>query len=326
MYCVHCGREVAADRETKLVKQTINGISFEAQEVVLSCPFCGSSVYDAEVFDSNMLAANNAYRRAAGIITTDELEQLLKTYNIGKKPLAQLAGWGEATVLRYFEGLTPARRYSDFLKSLFVPQNMLDLFRRNSGNLSPAARKKLQTRLDELTGIKEKKLLNAVRFFLLHVDEEAGDIVTHMKLQKLLYFSQAWCLALFDRPLFMQPIEAWVHGPVVREVFSHYTCYGNGALPRSETCDFSCFDDGELTVLNFVEGCYGKYDASYLRRVTHKELPWSAARDGIPDGQKSDAVISHEDMTAYYHSVADKFGISPDNPAAVQNYLSQLEG
>lgn len=45
--------------------------------------------------------------------------------------------------------------------------------------------------------------------------EEEPDYLTHLRLQKLLYYVQAWSMAMRSRPMFPERIEAWGHGPVV---------------------------------------------------------------------------------------------------------------
>ena len=55
-----------------------------------------------------------------------------------------------------------------------------------------------------------------------------GDLMTNLRLQKLLYFAQGWHLARFGRPLFDASIEAWPYGPVVPEVYRAYKEYGAG--------------------------------------------------------------------------------------------------
>ena len=40
-----------------------------------------------------------------------------------------------------------------------------------------------------------------------------------MKLQKLVYYAQAWSLAWDNEILFDDPISAWIYGPVVKELF-----------------------------------------------------------------------------------------------------------
>ena len=55
---------------------------------------------------------------------------------------------------------------------------------------------------------------DAADYFLSKIDEDAGDVITNLKLQKLVYYAQGFSLALCGRPLFAERIEAWQHGPV----------------------------------------------------------------------------------------------------------------
>lgn len=48
-----------------------------------------------------------------------------------------------------------------------------------------------------------------------------GDI-GNLRLQKLLYFVQAYCLLEFSEPAFREKIEAWTYGPVVSEAYYDY--------------------------------------------------------------------------------------------------------
>src|SRR6266446_3445682 len=63
-----------------------------------------------------------------------------------------------------------------------------------------------------------------------------GKSVTNLKLQKLLYYAQAWKLALHGKPLFNDRIEAWVHGPVVPVVFREYRDFKWAPLPVDQSC------------------------------------------------------------------------------------------
>ncbi len=56
-----------------------------------------------------------------------------------------------------------------------------------------------------------------------------------MKLQKLVYYSQAWSLVWDDMPLFEEPIEAWANGPVVKSLFElHKGKYLIDSLPNPD--------------------------------------------------------------------------------------------
>ena len=53
------------------------------------------------------------------------------------------------------------------------------------------------------------------RWFVNHADRASGEAITQLKLQKLVYYADAWFLANFDEPLIKEDFEAWAHGPVV---------------------------------------------------------------------------------------------------------------
>jgi|HubBroStandDraft_2_1064218.scaffolds.fasta_scaffold322050_2 uncharacterized phage-associated protein len=59
---------------------------------------------------------------------------------------------------------------------------------------------------------------NLARYILSYFHEK-GSPINSLKLQKLIYYGQAWSLALYDKPIFTEPVEAWVHGPVIYSVF-----------------------------------------------------------------------------------------------------------
>ncbi len=68
-------------------------------------------------------------------------------------------------------------------------------------------------------------------WFLGSIDRGAGDSITHLKLQKLIYYAQAWSLALFKTSLFNEDLQAWVHGPVAPSIYRRFSTSGWDALP-----------------------------------------------------------------------------------------------
>jgi uncharacterized phage-associated protein len=131
------------------------------------------------------------------------------------------------------------------------------------------------------------------KYFLAQTNEEAGDLISNLKLQKLLYYAQGFHLALYDQPLFPESIEAWTHGPVVPEVFQAYKIYGSGAIPIPEDIDFSKFNQQTRDLLDEVYSVYGQFSAWKLVNLVHEEEPWRNARQG-------DLIISHQSLKKYF--------------------------
>jgi uncharacterized phage-associated protein len=112
-------------------------------------------------------------------------------------------------------------------------------------------------------------------YFLTLVDEEAGDSLSNLKLQKLIYYAQGFHLALVDSPLFDETIEAWEHGPVVPNLYHTYKQFGSGPIPRpSNGIDVEMYPAETRELLDEIFQVYGQYSAWKLRNFTHSEPPW----------------------------------------------------
>ena len=116
------------------------------------------------------------------------------------------------------------------------------------------------------------------KWFLAHnrvtADEEGGEYISNLKLQKLLYYAQGCFLAVTDHTLFPDPIVAWQHGPVVERVYREYRKNGAEGIPFDEDFDFTAFTDEENELLSEVYNVFGQYSAWKLRNMTHEEAPW----------------------------------------------------
>lgn len=126
---------------------------------------------------------------------------------------------------------------------------------------------------------------------------------THMKLQKLLYYCQAWSLVWDDQPLFSDRIEAWANGPVIPGIYQMFRgeYYVN---PKS----LSIGEPSKLTqqqkeTIDAVLTFYGDKGSQWLSDLTHMERPWIDARDGLAPGERCNREISHSSMAEYYGSL-----------------------
>lgn len=133
--------------------------------------------------------------------------------------------------------------------------------------------------------------------YFIHLANETGSFVSNLKLQKLVYYAQAWHLAFFEEPLFTEDFEAWVHGPVVPDLYHHYKEFG--WQPIIEDVDPELPPDA-YEFLGDVADEYFGCDAYELERMTHVEDPWLRARDSLPMDVPSNEVIQKEWMQEYY--------------------------
>lgn len=174
-------------------------------------------------------------------------------------------------------------------------------FRKPAKQVAPAWR---LFRRDIFGGI--VALATEVAEYLLYLagQEEEPEFLSHLRLQKLLYYTQGWALALLDRPLFDDRIEAWQHGPVVPAVWREYKDFGYDPLPTIDADRLPTFSAEDSELIEKVWSAYRPYSATSLRDMTHGELPWIEAREGFSPGQACNAEIKLSTMQTYFKSLA----------------------
>ena len=131
-------------------------------------------------------------------------------------------------------------------------------------------------------------------FLSLSNDEDSGDLISNLKLQKLVYYAQGIHLAVYGEPLFDDPIEAWTHGPVVPSLYFEYREFGSGPIQASEDAGFESLTPDQQELLDEVWSVYGQFSAWKLRNMTHAEAPWKNATE------KSQKTITHAALTEYF--------------------------
>ena len=121
-----------------------------------------------------------------------------------------------------------------------------------------------------------------------------------MKLQKLVYYCQAWSLVWEERPLFHDKIEAWANGPVVRSLYSTHRLKYEVSTVEGAPDRFGKDDRGTMDA---VIGFYGDKSSQWLSDLTHMEDPWREARKGLQPGERGSREITHAAMAEYYDSL-----------------------
>lgn len=139
---------------------------------------------------------------------------------------------------------------------------------------------------------------------------ERGGKMSHLKLQKILYYIQALHLAYFDQPIIEDEFQAWLHGPVSRRIYDqikgvsilyteiNYDVSTEG--PRPSDLLKEQLTEDQLDLVNEVIEEYGQLTSSQLERLTHSEDPWINARKGYGVAERCEEVIPKDSMRVYY--------------------------
>jgi uncharacterized phage-associated protein len=162
----------------------------------------------------------------------------------------------------------------------------------------------------------------AVGNCFLDLAEEARERLSPMKLQKLVYYAHGWHLALTDRPLLDEQIQAWSFGPVVRSLYNEFREAGAGEITTRavrffcpdpsrpleiQACVCTLEDAGEPDVefvkalLRRVWETYGNYSATQISNMTHvPDGPWAEVSRRFQGRIPKYATIPDETIKAYF--------------------------
>ncbi|UAM97948.1 SocA family protein [Polaribacter litorisediminis] len=137
-----------------------------------------------------------------------------------------------------------------------------------------------------------------------------GGAMSHLKIQKVLFYIQAYHLAYFDKPIIEDEFQAWVHGPVSRKIYDsakdisilhtelQFTLEDDEQSPIDIINNSLTVSQVELVndVIDELKGLSGLQ----LENMTHSEEPWLHARRGYESGERCAVVIPNELITDYY--------------------------
>lgn len=150
---------------------------------------------------------------------------------------------------------------------------------------------------------------------ITHYVNLKGDTVSHKKLQKLLYYVEAWHLVNFGNPILDEDFEAWVHGPVVPELYHVLKEFGFNNLKvvndEYDTVDKEIeaiivknrLTTNQVDFINSVLNNYGGLSSFDLELLSHSEAPWLEARNGFAPHQPCNVIIPKQRIKEYYSAL-----------------------
>ena len=322
IFCEGCRKDVQYTVNNANIKENFKGEAYEYIGKRATCDECSSEIYVSEVEDFNLKALYDAYRIKNDIISLEKILEIPQKYDIGKRPLSLLLGWGEMTFTRYCDGYLPTKQYSDILNQIYdSPEIYKNLLEQNKNNLSSSVPyEKSKRATDELLSTQNNSAskIDAVINYLLCKCED----VTPLALQKILYYIQGFYYAFMGEFLLNEDCEAWVHGPVYRDIYNRYSYYRFDPIVIHDICDGSALTVSEKSVIDSIIKNLGCYSGKTLESFTHSETPWIRTRGDLMNNAASNRLISKNLIGDYFVMVKQLHNML--TPSDIKSYSKSL--
>lgn len=142
---------------------------------------------------------------------------------------------------------------------------------------------------------------NRLADFLIMESRQRGELLTPLKLQKLMFYADAWHMVIHNSEITPEKFQAWIHGPVALSQYHRFKAYKwRPILDDIVKPSFGAETDGHLIEIVDV---FGSETGTALEIMTYQETPWLAARGGIPDDQPCSEFIDKELTKEYYGKI-----------------------
>lgn len=151
--------------------------------------------------------------------------------------------------------------------------------------------------------MRPKLTADEVADHLIALAHQRGETVNNLKLEKLLYYAQAWHLARYDEPLFEAAFEAWSSGPVIPAIYYRFKEFG--ISPLSAPTELSKLEPETAMFLNEIADEYLPFSEWELEWQVHRDAPWRNARGSLDAVELCRNEVLEDDMRAYYRGLAD---------------------
>lgn len=316
-FCEECRKDVSYHVASSPMKESLRGEEYDYVGTKATCAECGSEVYVATLADENLRLLRDAFRQKNGLISVEGIIETLDKYDIGKRPLSLLLGWGEMTVTRYCNGDMPTKQYSDVLQRINEDVSYYSsLLEQNKAKLTQVAYEKSKRAAQKLLGAHASGIpkMDAVIEYIL---SKCGEI-TPLALQKVLYYAQGFYYAFAGAFLFDEDCEAWVHGPVFRTIYHRYAHLGYGPIEGTVDVEASEFTDVERAVFDSIIRNFCCFSGKILKQFTHSEAPWLEARGNLPAELPTDRKISKEAIGRFFAATKEKYNML--SPGDIESY------
>lgn len=323
LLCSKCCKRVSYHIFKRPAKTIIKDIEIEYEEYYGLCDECQSEIYVPGLDDRNEDVIEEEFRKKKDLITISDIKKILEKYNVEKRPLSKLLGFGELTITRYIDGQLPSAKYSDILLEVSRDeQKMKEYVEANKEKVSAVAVNKVIRAIEKCEV--EKKYDNSAEKIALYIIS-SGREITNLFLQKILYYVKAISELFEGKSIIMEPCEAWKFGPVFPSVYEKFKEFGKQEIEISLSKEYvnGLLTKQEKQVTDYVMNTFGIYNAWFLKDLTHHEEPWIAARKGLSEDDASRNLMDEEIISHYFAKINEKYDLK--TVVGVEAYINDMK-
>lgn len=322
--CPNCERKVDVYMVKKNSIIEIKKEKIEYVEKQARCVECKQHVPVREYEQERENMIVYTYCKKHNLITIEEIERILRLYDVDKRQLPFIIDVGEHTVERYLKGQIPNEKISNMLRRFlknyraFVQkyqENLCD--ERITGNTKRKVSNAIE-RLDKLNSCNSK--IEAIALYIINSKYD----ITNLALQKILYYADAISMLKNKRELFDSNCQAWVHGPVYPIIYEKFKSFGREQIYdcdlNEEYMDYITEED--RNIIDYVLKNFAIYNGKILELSTHRERPWMEVREGYLEEENCHEVIDKKRISQYFETLKGEYDLL--RPMQVENYIRQV--
>lgn len=161
--------------------------------------------------------------------------------------------------------------------------------------------------------------LSLVADYFIALAHLTGTFLSNLKLQKLVYYAQAWTLVELKRELIEEDFQAWIRGPVIPSLYEEYSKFSCYSIRRDDLRNSfekieKEFEPEIQKLLGMIDREYFSCETYYLEMLTNHEDPWVITRAGLHQDMNSDRIIPKELMIKYYSKFLEELENEEEKP------------
>jgi putative zinc finger/helix-turn-helix YgiT family protein len=319
LYCPSCNKITVGKITSKEETFNVKGEDIKIKSSIAICNECKEEVFVEELEEANLKNVYTEYRKRHDLLTSTQITEIRERYGLSQRSLSKLLGWGEVTIHRYESGSLQDEAHDEVLKLIAKPENLLEIYEKQSHFLAPYVSEALKKRIDDLIKkeiqpnfhkvleqlfLSERKVgeftgyknfdLEKIKSMILYILGFHETYVT--KINKLLWYMDFLCYKAYSVSISGNSYTHSTYGPTADDyeliigVMLKDELIGKSEVIAHDTvreqlkpltpCDRSIFSEDEIKVMDFVLAKFKDFKCSKISEYSHKEAPYKNTTEG----------------------------------------------